>query len=431
MARDTRWGEDMTRRLTQTMGAALLALAATPALGNDTVLDDILNQNSRDAWSGGYEVSVAANENAAAVASTVPVFSDRTVQATLAAVASYRNIVAGGGWPIVPADQTLRLGMNDPAIATLRRRLMVSGDLSTRAGLSGEFDTYVEAAVQRFQARHGLPADGVLGKFSFAALNVPADVRLRQLEINVDRLAQRMDPAARPSGRYVMVNIPGAQIEAVEDGRVAQRHTAIVGRTSRPTPVLESQIAQLNLNPYWHAPKSIVLKDIIPLMRKDPSYLKTNGIRIYDQAKTEIDPRFVNWQTDEAANYLFKQDPSRINAMRAAKINFPNKHTVYMHDTPQQGLFDKLVRFESSGCVRVKNIRDLLTWLAKDTPEWNRQSLERTIAAGERTDVTLAQPVGVYFTYVTAWSVAEGVVQFRDDVYGRDGEQELVIGTMG
>ena len=420
----------MKRREFLTAGAAFGALVAAPAMANDTVLDDILNQNARDSWTGGYDVSVAAG-NTAEVASTVPVFSDRTVQSTFTAVNTYRNIVAGGGWPVVPAAKTLKLGMDEPAVATLRKRLMISGDLSTRAGMSSLFDTYVEGAVKRFQARHGLPADGMLGKFSFAALNVPADTRLRQLEINLERLSQRMSADARPFGRYVMVNIPGAEIEAVEGGRVAQRHTAIVGRPSRPTPVLESQISELNLNPYWHAPKSIVLKDIIPLMRKDPSYLKDNGIRLYDAAKNEVDPRFVNWQTDEAVNYHFKQDPSRINAMRAAKINFPNKHAVYMHDTPQQGLFDKLVRFESSGCVRVRNIRDLLTWLAKDTPGWNRQSLETTIAAGERTDALLTQPVGVYFTYISAWSVADGVVQFRDDVYGRDGDRELEIGTMG
>ena len=421
---------DLTRRSLLMAGAALGATLTTPVLANDSALDEILNQNARDSWGGGYDVAVAA-ESDTAVASTVPVFSERAMQATVTAVNTYRNIVAGGGWPLVPADKTLKLGLDHPNVAVLRKRLMISGDLSTRAGMSNLFDTYVDAAAKRFQARHGLPADGMLGKFSLAALNVPADVRLRQLEINLDRLTQRLSGDARPAGRYVMVNIPGAEIEAVEGGRVAQRHTAIVGRPSRPTPVLESQISELNLNPYWHAPKSIVRKDIIPLMRKDPSYLKDNGIRIYDAAKSEIDPRFVNWQTEEAVNYLFKQDPSRINAMRSAKINFPNKHAVYMHDTPQQGLFDKLVRFESSGCVRVRNIRDLLTWLARDTPGWNRQSLETTIAAGERTDAKLAQPVGVYFTYISAWSVTDGVVQFRDDVYGRDGERELAIGTMG
>ena len=148
--------------------------------------------------------------------------------------------------------------------------------------------------------------------------------------------------------RYVMVNIPAAQIVAVEFGRVAQRHTAIVGRISRQTPILNSKISEFNLNPYWNAPVSIVKKDIIPLMQKDPNYLRDNKIRIYDKEKNEIPPELINWNSDEAVNYHFKQDPGRINAMGSVKINFPNPHAVYMHDTPQQSLFSKLLRFEST-----------------------------------------------------------------------------------
>ena len=405
---------------------ALTVCIAAPASANDP-LAEILLQSGRDLWDSSYDVSVATPDAARSVATTQPIFSRRTLAATERAVREYRAIVAAGGWPVVPAGQKLRLGANGPSVAFLRRRLMASGDLSTRAGLSGQFDTYVDQAVKRFQSRHGMPADGVLGPYSFAALNVPASVRLRQLEINADRLRQQ----PMPGGRFVMVNIPGAEIEAVERGRVAQRHTAIVGRISRPTPILSSQITELNLNPYWNAPESIVRRDIIPLMRKNPKYLEENGIRIYGPDKQELDPRSIDWSTEEAVGYHFKQDPSRINAMRAAKINFKNKHAVYMHDTPEQGLFDKLVRFESSGCVRVKNIRDLLTWIAKDTPQWSRRSLERTIAAGERTDAQLAAPVGVHFTYVTAWSTAPGVVQFRDDIYKLDREPELSLGTTG
>ena len=408
------------------IAATLAVLVASTAHANDP-LAEVLSQSGRDLWDSSYDVSVVTPDAARSVATTQPIFSQRTLAATERAIFDYRAIVAAGGWPIVPSSQKLRLGANGPAVVALRRRLMASGDLSTRAGQSSQFDTYVDRAVKRFQSRHGLPADGVLGSYSYAAMNVSASVRLRQLEINAERL-RRQD---MPAGRFVMVNIPGAEIEAVENGRVGQRHTAIVGRISRPTPILSSQITELNLNPYWNAPKSIVRRDIIPLMRKNPAYLQENGIRIYGPDKQELDPRSIDWTTEEAVDYHFKQDPSKINAMRAAKINFRNKHAVYMHDTPEQGLFDKLVRFESSGCVRVKNIRDLLTWIAKDTPQWSRRSLERTIAAGERTDAQLAAPVGVHFTYVTAWSTAPGVVQFRDDIYKRDREPELSLGTTG
>ena len=417
-----------TRRQLLFGGAALAGLASGRAFANGTVLDDILNQSARDDWDGNY---ASGSSSSRGVGTTVPIFSDRTLRGTLEAVSGYRSIVAGGGWPVVPANKTLKLGLEHPNVGVLRRRLMVSGDLSTRAGLSDRYDTYVADAAKRFQARHGLPADGILGKFSLAALNVPASIRLRQLEVNVERLSFRLMPDNQPQRRYVLVNIPGAEIEAVDNGRVGMRNTAIVGRPSRPTPILASKIYELNLNPYWHAPKSIIRKDIIPLMRKDPNYLRDNKIRLYDAAREEIDPRSVNWQTDEAVQYMFRQDPSAINAMRSAKINFPNKHAVYLHDTPQQGLFDKLVRLESSGCVRVRNIRDLLTWLASETPGWGRRSLDGIIASGENADAKLAEPIGIHLDYVSAWSIQPGIVQFRDDVYGRDGEQELAIGTLG
>ena len=386
-----------------------------------SVIDVILNAKNRDRWSENFDARSSTSKN---VASTTPIFAPQTVQYLEEAITRYQQIVSNGGWPVVPAGEKLRLGSNSRAVGILRKRLMVSGDLSPRAGISNNFDTYVDAAVKRFQRRHGLPADGVLGRYSFAALNIPADIRLGQLETNLIRLRAMSGFLGR---RYLMVNIPAAQIEAVENGRVAQRHTAIVGRISRQTPILNSKIHEFNLNPYWHAPVSIVKKDIIPLMQKNPKYLAENKIRIYDAQKNEIDPQSINWNSDEAVNYQFRQDPGRINAMGSVKINFPNPHAVYMHDTPQQSLFSKLLRFDSSGCVRVQNVRDLLVWLARETPGWSRRSIESTIESGERIDVKLSEAVPLYFTYITAWSTQGGVVQFRDDIYQRDGVDELAL----
>ncbi len=408
------------------LGAAATAAStfAMPALGQQrtqSVIDVILNSNNRDRWSENFD---ARSTQKKAVASTTPIFAPQTVQYLEEAINVYRGIVGTGGWPRVPADKKLKIGVTHPNVRDLRRRLMISGDLSTTAGMSNLFDTYVDAAVKRFQRRHGLPADGVLGKYSFAAMNVSASVRLGQLETNLVRLRSM---SGFLGNRYVMVNIPAAQIEAVENSRVAQRHTAIVGRESRQTPILSSKIYELNLNPYWNAPVSIVKKDIIPLMQKDPNYLTDNKIRIFDRNKNELDPKVVNWNSDEAVNYHFRQDPGRINAMGSVKINFPNPHAVYLHDTPQQGLFNKLLRFDSSGCVRVKNVRDLLVWLAKETPDASRRNIEQIIASGERIDLKLAEPVPIYMTYISAWSTQGGVVQFRDDIYKRDGVDELAI----
>ena len=228
--------------------------------------------------------------------------------------------------------------------------------------------------MKRFQARHGLPADGVIGKYSYAAMNVTAPVRLGQLETNLVRL-RTMSGDLGP--RYVMVNVPAAQIEAVENDRVALRHTAIVGKIDRQTPILNSAINEIIVNPYWNAPESIVRKDIIPLMRKNPQYLAENAIRILGPDGNEIDPSTIDWNTEDAAKFRFRQDPGKINAMASVKINFPNPHATYMHDTPSQGLFNKLMRFDSSGCVRVQNVRDLVTWLLRDTPGWDRQHFEQ------------------------------------------------------
>ncbi|MEO9337251.1 L,D-transpeptidase family protein [Mesorhizobium sp. SB112] len=397
------------------------ALAATALTGQaraQDVINDILGSSRRGNWDTQFDARASEGGK---VATTQPIFSQQTVSYVQNAIANYQNIVAQGGWPVVPATKKLQLGVSDPDVEPLRKRLMVSGDLSPSAGISPAFDTYVDSAVKRFQTRHGLPSDGVLGQYSYAAMNVSAPVRLGQLQTNLQRLSEK---AGTLGDRYVMVNIPAAQIEAVENGRVVLRHTAIVGKIDRQTPILDSKINEIIVNPYWNAPESIVRKDIIPLMRKNPQYLADNSIRILGP-NGEIDPTTIDWNTEDAAKFRFRQDPGKINAMASVKINFPNSHAVYMHDTPQQSLFSKLMRFDSSGCVRVQNVRDLVTWLLRDTPGWSRQRFEQTIKSGESTPVQLTNPVPVHFTYVSAWSTGDGVAQFRDDVYARDGVQEL------
>jgi murein L,D-transpeptidase YcbB/YkuD len=412
-----------TSRRTFLMSAAALA-ASTAGAGAQDVIQEILNANRRGSWDDQFDAKASAS--GAKVKSHLPIFSPETVSYIEQAIGQYSNIVAQGGWPQVPATKKLTLGVIDPDVEALRRRLMISGDLSTNAGMSQSFDTYVDAAVKRFQTRHGLPADGVTGKYTFAAMNVSAPVRLGQLETNLVRLRSM---SGFLGDRYVMVNIPAAQIEAVEGNRVVSRHTAIVGKIDRQTPILNSKINEIIVNPYWNAPESIVIKDIIPKMRQDPTYLTANSIRLIAPDGTEVDPASVDWSTEDAVKYRFRQDPGKINAMASVKINFPNPHAVYMHDTPQQSLFSKLMRFDSSGCVRVQNVRDLVTWLLRDTEGWNRQRFEDTIKSGENMPVALANPVPVYFTYVSAWSTGDAVVHFRDDIYARDGVDELQIST--
>lgn len=402
------------------------ALAATAFSGSafaQDAIQSILNAPRRGNWNEQFD---ARASDSAAVQSNLPIFSPQTVAYVEQAILQYSSIVAQGGWPVVPATKKLQLGVIDPDVEILRRRLMISGDLAQQAGISQAFDTYVDTALKRFQARHGLPSDGVTGKYTFAAMNVSAPIRLGQLETNLVRLRSM---SGFLGDRYVMVNIPAAEIEAVENSRVVLRHTAVVGKIDRQTPILNSEINEIIINPYWNAPESIVRKDIIPLMRKNPNYLADNNIRILGPEGTEINPMTIDWSTEEAAKLHFRQDPGKINAMASVKINFPNPHAVYMHDTPQQSLFTELERFHSSGCVRVQNVRDLVTWLLRDTDGWSRQRFEQTIKSGESTPVQLVNPVPVYFTYISAWSTGDGVAHLRDDIYARDGVQELQIST--
>ncbi|GAA2824864.1 murein L,D-transpeptidase YcbB/YkuD [Aminobacter aminovorans] len=403
-------------------GAGAIAMAAlSGAASAQDVIGEVLGSSRRGNWDDQFDARVSQG---AKVASTLPVFTAQTAAFTQQAIAQYQNIVAQGGWPVVPAAKKLRLGVEDPDVQLLRKRLMVSGDLSPRAGLSDSFDTYVDAALKRFQARHGLPDDGVMGQYTYAAMNISAQIRLGQLETNLGRIQAQ---AGTLGQRYVNVNIPAAQVEAVENDRVVLRHTAIVGKVDRQSPIVNSKINEIVVNPYWNAPVSIVRKDIIPLMRKNPNYLTDNKIRLFAPDGSEVDPMNVDWSTEEAAKYRFRQDPGANNAMASVKINFPSPDGVYMHDTPQQSLFGKLMRFDSSGCVRVQNVRDLVTWILRDTPGWSRSHFEQAIKSGENTPVPVTNPVPVYFTYVSAWSTGDGVVQFRDDIYGRDGVDELQI----
>jgi murein L,D-transpeptidase YcbB/YkuD len=417
-----------TRRLFLA-GASLIAfdLAVGAARAQDAespdAIGDLLKSQRRGNWSDDFDAQASTG---AKIESRLPIFSPETVVYIEQAIAQYQQIVAAGGWPQVPAGKKLKLGVVDADVKPLRKRLMVSGDLSQRAGMSESFDTYVDAAVKRFQRRHGLPADGVLGKYSFAALNISAQVRLGQLETNLVRLRSM---SGFLGDRYVMVNIPAAQIEAVEGNRVVSRHTAIVGKIDRQTPIVNSKINEVIVNPYWNAPESIVRKDIIPQMRKDPTYLTANNIHIIGPDGNEIDPATIDWNTEDAAKFRLRQDPGTGNAMASVKINFPSPDGVYMHDTPQQSLFNKLMRFDSSGCVRVQNVRDLVTWLLRDTPGWSRKQFEDAIKSGQNIPVALTNPVPVYFTYISAWSTGDGVVHFRDDIYGRDGVDELQISS--
>jgi L,D-transpeptidase YcbB len=368
---------------------------------------------------GDPEVAMITNP-----ALSTPTLSTKNIAATKAAIARYQQIVAQGGWPTVPAV-VMKPGKSGPEIVTLHRRLEISGDL---VGMSvpDEYDQAVVQAVKRFQARHGLPPTGVIdSRATVEALNVPATVRLAQLQANLTRL-QKLAPTT--PGRYVVVNIPSAQVEAVEGGQVVLRHAAVVGKIERPTPELSSKIQEINFNPYWHVPRSIVHKDLVPkgqmFANSGQDMLAAYHMQAFDAAGNPVTPQSIDWFGPDVYNYSFRQLPWDENSLGFVKINFPNKDAVYLHDTPLKSLFGKAIRFESSGCVRVHNVEQLVAWILRGNGGWNVSRISSMKQTREQLDVRVAKPVPIYLAYVSAWGTPDGLVNFRPDIYSHDSGAE-------
>jgi murein L,D-transpeptidase YcbB/YkuD len=349
-----------------------------------------------------------------------PTLSAANVEATKAAVKRYAEMVKIGGWRPVP-DIQMQSGLSDPAVGLLRLRLMMSGDLKEASSYPDSFDYYLDKAVRRFQASNGLTPTGIVDKHTIAALNVPAAVRLRQLQVNLARLQEL---ARSPGKRYVLVNIPAAHIEAVENNRVVSRHSGVVGKIDRPTPILRSAIHQMNFNPEWILPPTVIEKDLIPkgreMQRKSQNVLVKYGIDAYDGNGKKLDPGRIDWNSGLAHNLQYRQQPGKDNPLGFLKINFHNGYSVYMHDSPSESLFGRNFRAASSGCVRVQGIEQLAGWLLADNG-WPRAKIDQVKETGERVDVKLKRAVPLYFAYITAWATEDGVVQFRRDLYQKDG----------
>jgi murein L,D-transpeptidase YcbB/YkuD len=401
-------------------------VGATHALAQaDDPLQHLIQQNQKSDIGQGFD---ATSRTIQMPKATLPTLSPANIPTTEAAIARYEQVVASGGWPQVPASDRLRTGARNAAVLPLRQRLKLAGDLDPSAVENDVYDSYVEAAVRRFQARHGISADGRPGALTMKALNIPADQRLNQLRVNLARL-RAFD--TKGASRFVVCNIPAAQLEAIENGTVMSRHIAVAGKPDRPSPELNSRIVEINFNPFWTVPVSIVRKDLIPKMQAEPDYLTRYGIRILDQKNNELTPAQVNWFSDEAVNYKFKQDPGDKNSLGTIRINFPSAHGVYMHDTPYKNLFGDDVRFDSSGCMRIQNVRELVAWLLQETSGWSRLEIDEVIKSGDRKDARLKPHVPLHWIYVTGWATADGIVQFRDDIYNRDGLSQPAPASRG
>jgi len=337
-----------------------------------------------------------------------------------ATLAQYRVIKAAGGWPQIPDGPTLKLGMHDTRVLMLRRRLVASGDLTPGASPSMQsFDHELAEAVQAFQRRHGLSADGSVGPSTLADLNVPVEERIQQLRVNLERGRWVLHHLGN---RYIVVNVAGYHAHYFKDRQMLWQGRAQVGKPYRQTPSFKADMTYIVFNPTWTVPPTILTQDYLPGLRRDPGYAQRKGLKVVDRSGRVVDPGQVDWSRYSANHspYLLRQDAGPRNALGRVKFIFPNDHAIFLHDTPNQTLFDRHERAFSSGCIRVEHAMDLAYLLLNDGGGWNRNAVDRVVALGKTRNVFLHEPVPVFLLYWTAWVDADGRVNFRHDLYDRD-----------
>jgi murein L,D-transpeptidase YcbB/YkuD len=341
------------------------------------------------------------------------------------AISRYERIVDHDGWPAVGAGPRLQLGSVGPRVAALRTQLERSGDLQGPAASSEpqgtRFDTALQTAVRRFQARHGLKADGVVGRQTLGALDVTATVRLRQLRLNLER-ARALAPLG--NGPAILVNIPAYRLQAYDGGRPVLEMRVVVGTEYDPTPAFSDTMTFLVFRPYWNIPESIALEEMLPQLQRDPGSLQKKGIEAYAGAGEKlrrIDLADIDPARFPTSGYRLRQRPGPQNPLGNVKFMLPNAHSIYLHDTPSDGLFGAADRSFSHGCVRVAQPVELAEFVLQPAPEWNREAIRAAMVNGdEHRTVSLPRPVPVHIVYLTAWVDPDGTVQFRDDVYRLD-----------
>jgi len=346
------------------------------------------------------------------------------------ALFKYKNIKNSGGWHKVPMGSKLRKGDTGKRIAALRSRLTISGDLSdSNNGNAEYFDETLESSVKKFQARNGLKIDGVVGSNTLSGLNISVEDRIEQIKLNMERwrwLPQNLGE------RYVLVNTANFELDIIENEQTVTSTRAIVGKKKRPTPALSRKITYMELNPYWNIPHKIALNDVLPCIKKDPNYLTDKSIRIFenweDGAK-EVDPESVDWNTVAKENFVYKlrQDPANSNALGRVKFIFPNELSIYLHDTPARTLFNKTKRTFSSGCIRIEKPIELAAYLLTNNSRWTYEKLTAAVNSKKTRTILLSDPINIHILYWTAWVDKDGIVNFRDDIYGRDSQLNIAL----
>ncbi len=346
----------------------------------------------------------------------------------------YREISLLGGWPHINSGKTLHPDKTDERVPDIRKLLTVTGDFQPTGNLNQAFyDNELEHAVKIFQARHGLTVDGIIGKNTVAAFNIPVEKRIQQILINMERWRW----TERDLGiKYVLIDIAGFELQAVVNDVVQLEMRVIVGKQLHETPVFSDSIKYIDFNPFWNITPAIARNEMLAELRKDSSYLESKHIRLFSNWQAdgvELAPREIDWtqvSRKQISRYKLRQDPGPWNALGVVKFVFPNKYSVYMHDTPGHDLFEQPNRAFSHGCIRLSKPKQLAEFLLGDTDgNWTPEMIEETIDANTRKVVRLKHVVPVHIVYQTVWGDKEGAIHFNKDLYDRD--QQLIQALFG
>ena len=380
---------------------------------------DLFENNSFLAVIQNKEIDANASKNIA----ESPLLKQDHYSRLLNALEKYRGL-SDEFEPIILQKNSLIIGDSSSEIIKARNRLFEFGDYKNTDLSSEIFDEKLALAISDFQHRHGLEADGILGKRTVREINKSAKFRSTQLEVNLERAKQISELG---DSRFILVNIPEYKLYVIENGKAIYQTRVVVGKKIHKTPVLTSEISEFVVNPYWNVPASITKNEIIPKFQKDPEYLSKNNMKIISSLNKKnifIDPEIVDWTTidPESAALRIRQDPGKNNSLGRVKFIFPNNHRVYLHDTPSRSLFAHNSRAFSHGCVRVENPFELAEVLISNSESWTSEKLNYFTNRKKTKIIKLDKPIPIHITYMTAWADEQGIINFRPDIYKRDSQ---------
>ena len=338
------------------------------------------------------------------------------------ALVVYRGLAERGGWPVIPGDGRLEKGMKSDRVPVLRSRLKVTGEMPAPADATSDlFDEAVEEAVKRFQLSHGLFDDGIVGTRTLRALNVPVEKRIRQIELNLERWRWLPQNLGNP---YIMVNIAGYGLEVVENESPVLTMKIVVGTAFQKTPVFSGKMTYIEMNPYWNVPHSIATEETLEKIRKNPDFFAKENMRVFTAGQNgeEVSPATIDWSQHSENNfpYRLRQEPGPRNPLGRIKFMFPNKHSVYLHDTSDPQLFRKERRGYSHGCIRIEKPMEMAEFVMRGSKEWSIEKIKAVLKTKETTVANLPKPIPVHILYFTAWGNGDGTIHFLEDIYRRD-----------